>query len=608
MLDCTIKLKPDNDKLFDDHGLTRLKTGYMREDEQSPQQRFAYVARSFGSNPEHAQRIYGYASDFWLSFSTPLAAFGKHKKGLPVSCFLSPIHDTTDSLIETSTETRRMTVGGGGVGLYMGMREKDDKSTGILAHAKTYNADTRAYKQAKTRRGAYAMYVDDSHPEIMEVLDARNPTGGDANQKVLDMHVGVNYSDDFMKRVLELSTNPNLTKAEQDALDNWPLISPKERRIVGHESVKKIWMKHIENRVSIGGEPYMHFIDTTNRFLPEYQKALGLRAYQSNLCTEITLPVGKDILGGDRAAICCLSSLNLSKWNEWKDHPTFIADVVEFLDNVIQYFIDEASKQKGYERAVYSATRERAIGIGGLGWHDLLQQMNLPFASPMAVGLNMQIWKHIKEQAMAANIRLAEERGPCPDSKGSATPVRCSHLLAIAPNASSSIILGTSPSIEPFNANAYGEKGLNGYFVAKNHNLEKLLETKGFNDEKTWKSIVANDGSVQHLDCLDDWEKDVYKTFLEIDQRWVVQQAADRQVHICQAQSVNLAFRPTARIEEISMIHLMAWRLGLKSLYYARSASGSKAKVGKKTERAEMIDLEALKNAIQEDSVCVACE
>lgn len=607
MLDCNIELNYDNDKLFDEHGIARLKKGYMRKGEQSPQERFAYVAKAFGSNPEHAQRIYNYASDLWLSFSTPLLAFGKNRRGLPVSCFLSPIHDTTESLIDTSTETRWMTVGGGGVGLFLGMREKGDKSTGALAHLGTYNKDTRAYKQAETRRGAYAAYMRDDHPEVLEFLDVRNPTGGDSEQKALDMHIGLSVGDDFMNRVLELVTNKNLTKAEQDALDKWPLISPEKGRVTGHASVKHIWQKHIENRVTIGGEPYFFFRDTANFSLPEYQKALGLEVNQSNLCTEITLATGYDNLGGDRAAICCLSSLNLSKWQEWKDHPQFIADVVEFLDNVIEYFIDAAGKLKGYERAVYSAMRERAIGIGGLGWHDLLQQMNLPFASPMAVGLNMKIWAHIKSEAMKANISLAKARGPCPDSMGADVPVRCSHLLAIAPNASSSIILATSPSIEPYRANAYAEKGIVGWFYTKNHNLEKVLAAKGFNDEKTWKSIIANDGSVQHLECLDEWEKDVFKTAMEIDQRWIVQQAGDRQVHICQAQSVNLFFLPTASIEEIATIHLLAWRLKLKSLYYARSASLSKAKVGHKTERAA-IDLEALKNAIQEDSVCVACE
>ena len=607
MLDCDIKLKPENDKLFDDHGLQRLKKGYMRKDEKSPQERFAYVARAFGSNPEHAQRIYNYASDLWLSFSTPLLAFGKNKKGLPVSCFLSPIHDTADSLIDTSSETRRMTVGGGGVGLYLGIREKGEKSSGLLAHMKTYDADTLAYKQAETRRGAYAAYAMVSHPEILPFIDARNPTGGDANQRTLNMHVGVNLTDDFMNRVLQLSTNKDLTREEQEALDKWPLISPEHQQIVGYSSVKEIWMKIINNRVQIGGEPYMHFIDTSNFSLPEYQKALGLRVWQSNLCTEITLPVGMDIFGKDRAAICCLSSLNLSKWHAFKDHPTFIADVVEFLDNVIQHFIDNAGRMKGYERAVYSATRERAIGIGGLGWHDLLQQENLPFASPMAVGLNMKIWKHINEQGMAANVRLAEQRGPCPDSVGSERPVRCSHLFAIAPNASSSIILATSPSIEPYRANAYAEKGTVGYFVSKNHNLEKVLEALGKNTKEVWDIIVQNDGSVQTLDFLDEWTKDVYKTAMEIDQRWIIQQAGDRQPYICQAQSVNIFFLPTASIEEIALIHLMAWRLKLKSLYYCRSATLSKAKVGKKTERIN-IDLEALAKSLQEDSVCVACE
>lgn len=448
---------------------------------------------------------------------------------------------------------------------------------------KVVDSEVLAFAQGVTRRASYAAYLDISHPEIEEFLELRKPTGGDANRKCTNLHHGVNISDAFMK-IIEGCSNGTLKD------DSWDLIDPHTKKAVKTVSARELWQRLLEIRVQ-QGEPYLHFIDTSNRFLPEAQKALGLRVNQSNLCSEITLPTDEE-----RTAVCCLSSVNLERWDEWRTATKFIPDLVEMLDNVLTYFIENAPK--ALSKAVYSAIRERSIGIGAMGFHALLQSNHLSFESPMAVGLNRRIFSHIKGEALAHSKLLASARGEAPDAQG--TGVRNMHLLSIAPNASSSIICGgSSPSIEPFRANAYTQKTKTGTFLVKNVYLEKLLETKGHNTPEVWSSIITNRGSVQHLECLDEYEKEVFKTALEIDQRWLVAHAADRQQYVCQAQSVNLFLPADVSIPELHHLHLRAWKKGLKSLYYLRSEA---------VKRAENVSLKITREALKDYEGCLSCE
>lgn len=597
-----IKVDYSRDELFSESGLSRLKEGYLHEGETSPQERFAFVSKTFSSNPEHAQRLYDYASKMWLSYATPILSYGKTSRSLPISCFASRLGDSMRSILDTSSETRMLAVVGGGVGLHVGLRPGDKKSSGIIPHLKTYDVDTLAFKQGTTRRGATAAYLDINHPEIIDFLEMRKPTGGDPNRKCLNLHHGINLSDDFMSRVERLSLHgEELSKEEREELDKFPLVNPYNGEVVDHASVRELWERILTIRMETG-EPYLWFIDTVNRALPEFQKAKGLKNNGSNLCSEITLATGDD-----RTFVCCLSSVNLEYYDDWKDEPQFIADIVEMLDNVITVFCEKGSQFPEIARAIKSAESERSIGIGAMGWHALLMKKGIPFESPMAVGLNKSIWVKMNDQAKRKTIELARDRGPCPDSVGSDTPVRNAHLFAVAPNASSSIILNTSPSIEPYRANVYLEKGVNGTKTHKNKYLEALLEKKGKNTQEVWSEIISNDGSVSTLDCLDEFEKDVFKTSMEIDQTWIVQHAADRQPYICQAQSLNLFFSPTTNIEYLHLIHLMAWKQGLKSLYYCRSDNMRKAdKVGKKVERERIEDMRDMLK--QDEPACVACE
>lgn len=597
-----IRVDYSRDALFSESGLSRLKEGYLCDGETSPQQRFAFVSSTFASNPEHAQRLYDYSSKMWLSYATPILSYGKTARSLPISCFASHLGDSMGSILDTSSETRMLAVVGGGVGLHVGLRPGDKKSSGIIPHLKTYDVDTLAFKQGTTRRGATAAYLDINHPEIIDFLEMRKPTGGDPNRKCLNLHHGINISDDFMQRIEKLSLHGNqLSAREKEEIDKFPLVNPHTKEIVSYISAKELWERILTIRMETG-EPYLWFIDTVNRALPAYQKAKGLRNNGSNLCSEISLATSDD-----RTFVCCLSSVNLEKYEQWKNEPQFIADIVEMLDNVITVFCDKARRFPELARAIKSAKNERSIGIGAMGWHALLQSKGIPFESPMAVGLNKRIWEKINNEGKQKTIDLAYERGPCPDSDGSDTPVRNSHIFAVAPNASSSIILDTSPSIEPYRANVYLEKGVNGTKVHKNKYLEALLETKGNNTQAVWTEIVSNDGSVATLDCLTDFEKDVYKTSMEIDQMWIVQHAADRQPYICQAQSLNLFFSPTTNIEYLHLTHLMAWKQGLKSLYYCRSDAMRKAdKVGKKVERERIEDMKDMLR--QDESACLACE
>jgi len=590
-----IRIDFSRDSLFDELGIKRLKESYMRDDEKSPQERFAYVSNAFGSNEAHSQRLYEYSSKHWLSYSTPILSFGRSKRGLPISCFLPYLDDSAEGLVNTLSEVNWLSMLGGGIGIGVGIRSADDKSTGIMPHLRTYDASSLAYRQGRTRRGSYAAYLDISHPDILMFLDMRKPTG-DPNMRALNLHHGVNITDDFMRLIEKCMIDPG-------ANDDWPLIDPHDGAVREVVSAKELWQRVLELRMQTG-EPYIHFIDTSNKAMPEFQKKLGLSIKQSNLCSEIILPTDKE-----RTAVCCLSSVNLEYYDEWKNDKHFLRDIAEMLDNVLSYFIDHAPDT--VSRAKFSASRERSIGIGALGFHAYLQKCGLPLESALAVSKNKQIFKHIRQGLDHANLELGKERGEAPDAKG--TGLRFSHLMAIAPNASSSIIMGnTSPSIEPYRANAYRQDTLSGAHLNKNKWLDKIIMEKCDADSKLdyneiWSSIIANDGSVQHLEFLDDWTKDVFKTSMEIDQRWIVQHAADRQPFIDQAQSLNLFFRPDSNIKYIHAVHFLAWKQGLKTLYYCRSEKISKAdKVSKKVERQVIEELDM--KALATEEVCLACE
>ena len=588
-----ITIDYDRDKLFDELGIKRLQESYMKEDEKSPQHRFAFVSKAFGTDIAHSQRLYDYSSKHWLSYSTPILSFGRSKRGLPISCFLNYIEDTAEGLVDNLSETNWLSMLGGGVGIGFGIRSADDKSTGIMPHLKIYDASSLAYRQGRTRRGSYAAYLDISHPDIISFLEMRKPTG-DPNVRCLNLHHGINITDDFMILIEKSMLDPDFD-------DSWNLVDPHSNEIRETVSAKMLWQMILELRMHTG-EPYIHYIDTSNREMPQHLKDLGLKINQSNLCSEIILPTNEE-----RTAVCCLSSLNLETYDEWKNDELFLRDVAEMLDNVLQYFIDNAPDS--IARAKHSASRERSIGVGALGFHAYLQRNGIPFEGVMAKVTNNQIFKNIREKLDEANVQLGSERGEAPDAVG--TGKRFSHFMAIAPNASSSIIMGnTSPSIEPYRANAYRQDTLSGSYLNKNRWLDKIIKEKAKDDNDyndIWSSIIANDGSCQHLDILSDLEKGVFKTSMEIDQRWVIDLAADRQMYIDQAQSLNLFFRPDAHIKYIHAIHFMAWKKGVKTLYYCRSEKIGKAdKVSKKIERQVIKELDMAEIAAGND--CIACE
>jgi len=590
-----INIDYSRDKLFDELGLKRLRESYMLDYETSPQERFAYVSKSFGTDLAHAQRLYDYSSRHWLSYSTPILSFGRSSRGLPISCFLPYLHDSAEGLVDCLSEVNWLSMLGGGIGIGVGIRSSDEKSTGVMPHLKIYDASSLAYRQGKTRRGSYAAYLDISHPDIVMFMDMRKPTG-DPNMRALNLHHGVNVTDDFMQIIEKCMLDP-------EADDSWNLIDPHSKEVRETVSARELWQKILETRM-LTGEPYIHFIDTSNKHLPEWQKKLGLKVRQSNLCSEIVLPTDEK-----RTAVCCLSSLNLEYYDEWKNNKQFLRDVAEMLDNVLTYFIAHAPNT--IKRAKYSALHERSIGIGALGFHAYLQKNNIPWETPMAIGTNKKMFKHIFEGLNKANFELGAERGEAPDAKG--TGRRFCHMAAIAPNASSSIIMGnTSPSVEPYRANAYRQDTLSGASFYKNKYLDKTIENYCKENEKLnyddiWSSIIANDGSVQHLEFLTDWERDVFKTSMEIDQRWIIEHAADRQEYIDQAQSINLFFRPNINIKYLHAVHFLAWKRGLKTLYYCRSEKIGKAdKVAKRIERQiiEEIDIKQL----AEGDECLACQ
>ncbi len=584
----------DRDQLFDSLGLQRLKESYMKEEETSPQERFAFVSKTFATDKEHAQRLYEYSSKHWLSYSTPILSYGRSKKGMPISCFLNYINDTAEGLVENLSETNWLSMLGGGVGIGFGIRSSDDKSTGVMPHLKTYDASCLAYRQGRTRRGSYATYLDISHPDILIYLDMRKPTG-DPNMRCLNLHHGVNISDAFMQVIERCMTDP-------EADDGWNLTDPHSGLIKETVSAKELWQRILELRMETG-EPYIHYIDTSNREMPDFQKELGLKIHQSNLCSEIILPTNEE-----RTAVCCLSSVNLEHYAAWVRDPQFLKDVAEMLDNVLTFFLKNAPDEVG--RAKYSASRERSIGVGALGFHAYLQKNGIAWETPEAKGANLRLFRHIRTKLDEANKQLGKERGEAPDAKGRG--LRFSHVMAVAPNASSSIIMGnTSPSIEPWRANAYRQDTLSGAYLNKNKYLDSIIKEycekhPRTNYDEVWSSIISNDGSVQHLTQLTDEQKKIFKTSMEIDQRWLIEHAADRQEFIDQAQSLNLFFRPDTNIAYLHAVHFLAWKSGLKTLYYCRSEKLGKAdKVSKRIER-EIIQELDMKDIAEGD--CIACE
>lgn len=579
----------DRDNLLTDFGKTTLKDRYLLPEENSPQEAFMRAAKAYSDNDEMAQRIYDYASKLWFMYSTPVLSNGGTGRGMPISCFLNYVGDSREGLTAHYTENAWLTSIGGGIGGYWGDIRSDgtltsggSQSSGSIPFLHVVDSEIMAFSQGKTRRGSYAAYMDVTHPEILEFLDIRKPSGGDIHRKCLNLHHGINITNEFMELIEKCIAEPTYD-------DTWKLIDPHTKEVVKEVSARELWQKILENRVATG-EPYVCYIDHINDALPETQKALGLKVHHSNLCTEITLPTDED-----RTAVCCLSSVNLETYDEWKDNKLFISDLVRFLDNVLTNFIENAPDS--VFRAKYSATQERSIGLGAMGFHAYLQKCNIPFESALAKAKNLQMFRHIKAEAVAESKRLAIKRGEAPDMEG--TGMRNAHLLAIAPNASSSIICGTtSPSIEPYRANAYVQKTMSGSFLVKNKYLEKLLEQKGINNDKTWTSILANRGSILHLKDLSDYEKDVFKTSIEINQQWIIEHAADRQEFICQGQSVNVFVPADVNIKELHDIHYLAWKRKLKTLYYCRSEA---------IKRAELVSLKVERTIIPE-AECLACE
>jgi ribonucleoside-diphosphate reductase alpha chain len=587
-----VNIDLERDGLFDDLGLTRLRESYMREDESSPQERFAYVCEQFGSNPDHAQRLYEYTSKHWLSLSTPILSYGRSKRGMPISCFLSYLDDSAEGLVDTLSEVNWLSMLGGGVGIHVGIRGSDDKSVGVMPHLKVYDASSLAYRQGRTRRGSYAAFLDISHPDITAFVEMRKPTG-DQNFRTLNLHHGVNITNDFMNLIEQSMRN-------EDFDDSWDLISPNNGEVVETVSAKALWIKLLEMRTQTG-EPYLVFIDNANDDLPEWLKSQGLKINGSNLCTEIFLPTSMD-----RTAVCCLSSLNIEYYDEWKSERKFIPDIMEMLDNVLDHFIEHAPKT--VSRAALSASRERSIGIGTLGLHAYFQKRDMPLEGVMTKVTNREIYRHIEKECKRGDRQLFETRGPCYDAQQAGVERRFSHWTAIAPNASSSIIMGnTSPSIEPYRANVFRQDTMSGAYIQRNKFLETKLEELGLNTQKTWASITANDGSVQHLDIPQD-TKDVFKTANEIDQLWLIDLASDRQKHTDQGQSLNLFFRPDVNVKYLHATHFLAWKNGLKSLYYCRSDKLRKAdRVGMQIQRNRIED-EIDLTAVADGDVCLACE
>ncbi len=548
-------------------GQATLADRYLIQNED-PQDMFARVSMQYADDTAHAQRMYDYISNLWFMPATPVLSNGGTERGLPISCFLNEATDSLDGIVGLWNENVWLASNGGGIGSYWGnlrsIGEKvkgGGKTSGIMPFIKVMDALTLAISQGSLRRGSAATYLPVSHPEIEEFIEMRRPTGGDSNRKSLNLHHGIVIPDAFMRAV------------END--EEWGLTSPKDGSIIRRISARGLWIRILTARIETG-EPYMLFIDHVNRAIPEHHKLAGLNVKMSNLCSEITLPTGIDRFGEQRTAVCCLSSLNLEYFLEWQDHPTFISDCLRFLDNVLQDFIENAPDHM--KKARYAAMRERSIGLGVMGFHSFLQAQNVPWESVMAKVWNKRMFSHIKRHADTASQMLAETKGPCPDAKDYGIMERFSNKIAIAPTASISIICGgASPGIEPIVGNSFTHKTLSGSFPVRNKYLEAVLEKHGRNDEATWSGITTNEGSVQHLDFLDEHEKTVFKTAFEIDQRWVIELAGDRAPFICQAQSLNIFLAANVHKKDLHQIHFQAWKKGVKSLYYCRSRSIQRA-------------------------------
>jgi len=572
-----IEIDRARDALLTDFGKKTMEDRYLLPGERF-QDMFARVARAYGDDAGHAQRIYDYISKLWFMPATPILSNGGAARGLPISCFLNAVGDSLDEIVGTWNENVALASNGGGIGTYWGgVRSIGEKvkhagaTSGIIPFIRVMDSLTLAISQGSLRRGSAACYLDVHHPEIEEFLEVRKPTG-DFNRKSLNLHHGVNITDAFMKA---------LAKDEE-----FNLVSPKTGEAIRTVSARKLWQKILEVRLATG-EPYLLFSDTVNRQMAKHQRDLGLKVTTSNLCSEIMLHTGPDHDGKERTAVCCLSSINADKYWEWRDEPQFIEDVMRFLDNVLDDFIARAPSSM--DRARYSAMRERSVGLGLMGFHSFLQAEGIPFESALAKSWNRRLFKHIRMGADAASVKLAEERGPCPDAEDAGIKQRFSHKLAIAPTASISIICGgASPCIEPIPANVYTHKTLSGSFTVKNAALKKRLGEKGEDTDETWSSILEHEGSVQHLECLTDEEKAVFKTAFEIDQRWVIELAAERASYICQGQSVNVFLPGDIDKWDLHMLHWTAWEKGVKSLYYCRSKSIQRASYanGKKAQDA----------------------
>lgn len=590
-----LRIDTKRDNLLSEQSLKLLKDYYCREDEKSPQQAFARaaVAYSYG-DMGLAQRIYDYVSKGWFMYASPVLSNAPLKdeqvKALPISCFLTYVPDSLEGLISHSSELRWLSVKGGGVGGHWSdVRAVSKKAPGPMPFLHTVDADMVAYRQGKTRKGSYAAYIDIDHPDVMEFITMRIPTG-DVNRKNLNLHHAINITDKFMEAV------------EQGA--DWDLIDPNDKTVRETVKARKLWEQILETRYRTG-EPYLNFIDTANRALPEAQKKLGLKIRGSNLCNEIHL-----VTNEERTAVCCLSSVNLEMYDEWKD-TQMVEDLIVFLDNVLQFFIDHAGDE--ISRARFSAHHERSLGLGAMGLHSYFQKHLIAFESEEAVKVNETIFKDIQDKAIAATLKLGEEKGEAPDMKG--TGRRNAHMLAIAPNANSSMIVNTSPSIEPWKANAFTSRTRVGSHLNKNPYLEKQLEDLGRNTEEIWSSIITNGGSVQHLDFLSEHVKNVFKTAIELNQLSVVKLAADRQKYLCQGQSLNIFFPAGANKKYLHQVHYQAWKQGCKGLYYLRTETSNRAE-----NVAQKIERQTLDNIVSAESVnfvngkeekqdeCVACQ